>query len=72
MPILLVQLSNQSVLWCRPTPLTAKGGANVVNSQSESPESSPPESIPAMAIKKPKGVEKSKAAVSKKRGLKRL
>ena len=57
----------------RPMPLSAKGGANAVNSQADSGSDSPPsESTPAVAIKKPKGVEKSKAAVTKKRGLKRL
>ena len=47
-------------------PLTAAGGANAVNHQDGSPEGKDgKDSEPT--VKKPKGVEKSKAALAKKK-----
>jgi len=47
-------------------PLTAAGGANAVNHQDEMPEGE--EGMDAEpAVKKPKGVEKGKAALAKKK-----
>ena len=58
-------------------PLTASGGANAVNSREEDSNgdaqqqsSTADGALPA--VKKPKGVEKSKAALAKKKALKRL
>lgn len=58
----------------RPMPLTATGGANAVNSQDESAadKGSPGNDSSLPAVKKPKGVEKSKAQLAKKKSLRRL
>ncbi|BDA50601.1 Ubiquitin-conjugating enzyme E2 S [Coccomyxa sp. Obi] len=58
----------------RPMPLTATGGANAVNSREESAaeKGSPGEDSSLPAVKKPKGVEKSKAQMAKKKSLRRL
>ena len=54
-------------------PLNATTGANAVNTQGDhDAEPAHDSSGLATAIKKPKGVEKSKASNTKKRGLKRL
>lgn len=55
-------------------PLTATGGANAVNSREESTaeKGSPGEDSSLPAVKKPKGVEKSKAQMAKKKSLRRL
>ena len=47
-------------------PLTAAGGANAVNHQEESSEGKGSKDAEP-AVKKPKGVEKSKAALAKKK-----
>ena len=58
---------------CRALPLNAATGANTVNTQGDHEADSAHDSSGlATAIKKPKGVEKSKASNAKKRGLKRL
>lgn len=58
----------------RPMPLTASGGANALNAQDEAggeKEGTPADgALPA--VKKPKGVEKSKAQLAKKKALRRL
>lgn len=57
---------------CRPTPLTASGGANAVNSNSADKDGS---DTGSPAVKKSKAVAdkaKTKAAAAKKRSLKRL
>ena len=58
----------------RPMPLTATGGANAVNSREDSAaeKGSPGEDSSLPAVKKPKGVEKSKAQMAKKKSLRRL
>ncbi|EIE20518.1 hypothetical protein COCSUDRAFT_30660 [Coccomyxa subellipsoidea C-169] len=58
----------------RPMPLTATGGANAVNSQDESAaeKGSPGNDSSLPIVKKPKGVEKSKAQMAKKKSLRRL
>ncbi len=55
-------------------PLTATGGANAVNSQDESAaeKGSPGNDSSLPIVKKPKGVEKSKAQMAKKKSLRRL
>lgn len=49
-------------------PLSAEAGANAVNAQE--PETQTEHS--SASVKKPKGIEKAKAAAAKKRSLKRL
>lgn len=58
----------------RPMPLTATGGANEMKRQDESAaeKSSPGDDNGLPAVKKPKGVEKSKAQMAKKKSLRRL
>jgi hypothetical protein len=54
-------------------PLTTTGGANAVNSQDDSTaEKGSPGDGPTPVVKKPKGVEKSKAQQAKKKSLRRL
>jgi hypothetical protein len=60
---------------CRPTPLTASGGANAVNSSSSAGVDKDCSDTGSPAVKKAKAVAdkaRAKTAAAKKRSLKRL